>query len=279
MRSKNICKFIAPTVNEGLSITRFIYETDAETMAALQKLSQHRVALFTKGCGEINLDGRKIPCAAGMVVFFRPGEKVTIRAEKDLAYMYIDFSGSRAESLLRRFGIHAYACTFESLDGLIPLWQESLAHASAENIDLAAESILLYTLSRFSPPNGEGDDLLRRIVALSEEHFTDPDLSLSSMAEELGYNAKYLSVTFKKKMGVGYTEYLRTLRIKYAVSLLDHGLDSVKNIAFLSGFSDPLYFSSVFKASLGLSPKEYRQRLLSVQSEEGEPTEENGGTP
>jgi AraC-like DNA-binding protein len=50
---------------------------------------------------------------------------------------------------------------------------------------------------------------------------------------------------------------LRALRIKYAVSLFDRGLDAVKNVAVLSGFSDPLYFSNVFKRTVGMSPKEY----------------------
>ena len=62
-------------------------------------------------------------------------------------------------------------------------------------------------------------------------------------------------------MGTSYTEYLRMLRLKYAVSLLDHGLDSIKNVALLSGFSDPLYFSTVFKQALGVSPKEYVDKL------------------
>ena len=45
--------------------------------------------------------------------------------------------------------------------------------------------------------------------------------------------------------------------IKYAVSLFDHGIDSVKNVALLSGFQDPLYFSSVFKNVIGVSPTQY----------------------
>ena len=50
------------------------------------------------------------------------------------------------------------------------------------------------------------------------------------------------------------------MRLKYAVSLFDYGLDSVKNVAILSGFADPLYFSSVFKESIGISPREYIER-------------------
>ena len=58
-------------------------------------------------------------------------------------------------------------------------------------------------------------------------------------------------------MNISYSEYLRSVRLKYAVTLFDHGIDSVKNVALLSGFSDPLYFSKVFKDTIGVSPTVY----------------------
>ena len=62
-------------------------------------------------------------------------------------------------------------------------------------------------------------------------------------------------------MGITYSEYLKNLRIKYAISLFEHGIESVKNVAFLSGFSDPLYFSTVFKSNIGVPPKEYKNKI------------------
>ena len=98
-------------------------------------------------------------------------------------------------------------------------------------------------------------------MTISEEQLTDSDLSIAKIAENLGYNSKYLSHFFKEKTGITYSEYLRTLRINYAVSLFEHGIDSVKSVALLSGFTDPLYFSTVFKKSIGVSPKDYKRRL------------------
>ena len=95
---------------------------------------------------------------------------------------------------------------------------------------------------------------------MTEQNFVDSSLSISSIANELSYNPKYLSHLFKEKMGMRYSEYLRMLRVKYAVTLFDRGLDSVKNIAYLSGFDDPLYFSTVFKKVVGVSPKEYKEK-------------------
>ena len=71
------------------------------------------------------------------------------------------------------------------------------------------------------------------------------------------YDAKYLSFYFKKHKHICYSEYLRDMRIRHAVFLMEQGLTSVKNIALLSGFGDALYFSKVFKRVMGKSPKEY----------------------
>ena len=62
-------------------------------------------------------------------------------------------------------------------------------------------------------------------------------------------------------MGVGYTQYLRELRLRHAVFLIEQGLVSVKNIALLCGFSDALYFSRLFTQSEGMSPKAYIDKM------------------
>ena len=59
---------------------------------------------------------------------------------------------------------------------------------------------------------------------------------------------------------MGFSEYLRLVRVKHAVMLIENGVTSVKNVASLSGFSDPLYFSKVFTESVGVSPSEYRRK-------------------
>ena len=56
---------------------------------------------------------------------------------------------------------------------------------------------------------------------------------------------------------MGFTEYLRLMRVRHAMMLMESGVTCVKNVAFLSGFSDPLYFSKVFAKLIGMSPREY----------------------
>ena len=257
MMERNICKFVPSTLADGLRIACFVSETNPEIMQRKHRLKDDMMILVVGGEGVFCLDHVEIPAKAGTLVFGFAGESISVEPMEKFHYLYIRFEGQRAEVLLRRFEIDQCNRSFAGFDGLIPLWKESLARASEQTIDLAAESMLLYTFSRLSVIGVERNDPIKQVIRITEEQFKDPSLSLAAVAEELSYNPKYLSSAFKKKVGLGYSEYLSSVRVKYAVSLFDHGIDSVKNVALLSGFSDPLYFSSVFKSKIGSSPTDY----------------------
>jgi AraC-like DNA-binding protein len=254
---KNICKFSTAWTIGTLSIYQYIRETEREVMCRHAPLSYHRMLLVMQGSGVFYIDRLQLSFRAGDILFGFCGEQFWLQEGTDVQYMYIDFQGGRAEELFRRFEINATRRCFSGHDGLIPLWEESLARASEQTIDLAGESMLLYAFSRLMLDSPMRDGLVARVISLTDEEFTDPTLSMSGIADTLGYNAKYLSHAFKKQTGVNYAAYLRSVRIKYAVALLDQGLESIKNVALLSGFSDPLYFSNVFKEEIGISPKAY----------------------
>lgn len=259
MPRKNICKISTPLISNPFFASRFILETDEITMKTPYLLPENRLCLIAKGNIILNLSSAEFDLHTGDVFFCFKGEEFYAIKTQNCEYMYIDFDGIRSSELFKRFGITNSNRVFTGFDGLIPFWHESLSRASSENIDLSAESILLYTFSRLSVTKPAGNPIVNKIIEISEESFKQIDFSINTIANELSYNAKYLSHIFKEKTGVTYSEYLRDLRIKYAVSLFNHGIESVKNVAALSGFSDPLYFSTVFKKCVGVTPKEYKK--------------------
>jgi len=256
MLDNNICKFIMPGVESGLSVSCFVQEGNPDAMRAKTVLPTHRISLVSRGGGSFVINGAVYPFSVGDVVFAFRGEEIYTESE-GCEFMYIQFEGARADELFLRFDIRPGNRIFCAYDGLLPLWKESLSRANGQTTDLVAESMLLYTFSRLTPASTEKDGLLYQLLGQIEKKFNDPELTLGRIAEELAYNPKYVSHLFKEGMGIGFTEYLRIMRIRYAVSLFDHGLDSVRNVALLSGFSDPLYFSTVFKREVGVSPREY----------------------
>lgn len=257
MKRNNICKFVTPEYKAGLSVSCFVLETDPAVMQNKTPLSAHKIILVTKGAGTFFFDTFKTRFSTGDLIFGFKGEIFHAEIEEACEYMYLLYEGDRADELLCRFAIQKSNRRFAGYDSLVPFWKESLSRADKQTVDLASESILLYTFSRLTSQSATKNGLIYKLVDILEKRFNDPELSIGAIAAELSYNQKYISHLFKEQMGMGFSEYLRTVRIKYAISLLDHGIDSVKNVALLSGFTDPMYFSTVFRKEVGVSPKEY----------------------
>jgi len=258
MPSKNICKFVSTSPRTALETMNFIYETDDSCMSQNIFFTSHRMILIVQGKGIISFNNDKIPLSAGCLVFGFVGELFKVETTEPTEYMYISFNGSKAEEFFLRFNISPINRVFPGFESLIPMWKNTLSRTAESNMDLATEGILLYTLSRFDAGNTTKNAVIQQMLSITEDNFTDSEFSIATIAEELEYSPKYLSRLFKSKQGINYSEYLRNMRISYAVTLFDHGIDSVKSIALLSGFRDPLYFSSVFKKTVGVAPTEYK---------------------
>ena len=257
MKSNNVCKLSTSDMTDDLSASCFVLETDRDVMSLKTTLLSHRMILIDQGEGEFLFDNAPHAFVKGTLLFGFKGETFTLSRGEDVRYLYIDFSGTRADSLCHRFGIYPHTRKRDNFNALIPFCRDTLLSTQQENIDVAAQGVLLYIFSRLSASFVAKNDAIQRVSEWTEEHFRDPTLSIAQIAKEIGYNPKYLSHFFKEKMGIGYSEYLRSFRLKYAVSLFELGISSVKNVSLLSGFTDPLYFSSIFKKALGVSPKEF----------------------
>ena len=85
----------------------------------------------------------------------------------------------------------------------------------------------------------------------------DTNLSLEQISKELSYNAKYISSIFKKEFHIGIIDYLTTIRIQNACTMIQQGFTIVCDIALRCGYIDGQYFSKVFKSRIGISPSQH----------------------
>lgn len=83
-------------------------------------------------------------------------------------------------------------------------------------------------------------------------------LTLTHVADKFHLSHSYFSRIFKAYTGFGFNEYLTHLRVQKATQLLLNSPSPISEIAYLCGYSDSNYFSSVFKKDTGLSPIKYR---------------------
>ena len=84
--------------------------------------------------------------------------------------------------------------------------------------------------------------------------------SLEETAEIAGMTVRTLSARFQKVMGKSVHQYQVDEKLESAYGMLRTGRYTVKEVSLTLGFSDPYYFSRVFKARFGVSPSEIKQR-------------------
>lgn len=84
------------------------------------------------------------------------------------------------------------------------------------------------------------------------------ELDLEKIASKFNLSSFYFSRTFKEVVGHNFSDYINIIRIKKAKELLKAEEVSIKEVCFLVGYSDPNYFSKVFKKYEGYSPSEFK---------------------
>lgn len=87
----------------------------------------------------------------------------------------------------------------------------------------------------------------------------DSELSLKSLAFQLGFSSSYLSVLIKKELGLPFQDYLIQARMKKAKLLLLTTDLKIYEIAEQVGFEDMNYFSQRFKQVVGLTPRQFKK--------------------
>lgn len=89
----------------------------------------------------------------------------------------------------------------------------------------------------------------------------DGDLDLDTMAACAQLSRHHFADKYKKLTGISPVKHFIHLKMERACYLLDTTHHSAKQISAQLGYSDPLYFSRLFKKVIGISPTEYRKRL------------------
>ena len=97
-----------------------------------------------------------------------------------------------------------------------------------------------------------------KAVEYVQENYSDRNITIESICRELGVSTAYFSTVFKKETGKTFINFLTDYRMEKAVELLMTTGDKTYIIAEKIGYSDPNYFSYVFKKKYNMSPSKYR---------------------
>jgi AraC-like DNA-binding protein len=91
------------------------------------------------------------------------------------------------------------------------------------------------------------------------DNITDLDFSLDKLLEQVGISRSHFFRKINSLTGQNPSNYIRTVRLKYASELLTRNQHSIKEISFMAGFNSSAYFSKTFRELFGKTPQQFME--------------------
>ena len=267
------------TKQNFFSIRQKSEKLDRHFQTTLHWHDYYELELITGGLGVHTLNGRAYPLSRGAVYLLSPKDFHTVTEDENapLTLYNVNFSERLlSHALQERLAKHNLPLTL-SLDEADTAALEQLASALSEECDApndchaemiaALFSQFLIRILRHAPhcPAARTDTeqkahAVSRVIAYLKIHFREP-ITLAECAKTVYLTPNYLGELFRDTTGQTYRQYLQDLRFEYAVDLLASSSASIEEIARVSGFSSPSYFTALFRKHFDKTPTEYRQGL------------------
>jgi signal transduction histidine kinase/ligand-binding sensor domain-containing protein/DNA-binding response OmpR family regulator len=117
-----------------------------------------------------------------------------------------------------------------------------------KTIELSPEPIVL---------TSKDESFLKDVIKIVESKMEDPDFNIDTVAETMAFSRTNFYKKFKSLTTLTPMEFVRDMRLQRAKQYLDAGGHNISEVAYLTGFSNPKYFSTCFKEKYHVSPSDY----------------------
>jgi len=131
-----------------------------------------------------------------------------------------------------------------------------------EELVIWSKSKLIELLDVIESKATKNREIINRAFEYINSHFTR-DITLESVAGDIGISPQYLSKIFKETYGTNFIDYITNKRLEYAKILLSNNSINLKDVSSAVGYGDQYYFCKIFKRDIGLTPKQYRMQKIS----------------
>ena len=100
-----------------------------------------------------------------------------------------------------------------------------------------------------------------KLVELMEQNMDNGELVVDDLVRELAVSRSVFFKKLKTLTGLAPIEFIKEMRIKRATQLIETGEFNMTQISYMVGINDPRYFWICFKAQVGMTPTEYREKV------------------
>ena len=245
------------------------------------------------------LDYQLIYVASGKTHFYFGDEERIVNAEqmvlfqprqpqhyeyfaKDKPEVYwVHFTGSDVKNILRHYGIPMDEPVFYSGNSSMYayLFKEMIRELQTcrvgyqELLEMYLRQILLLIVRSREEHNPTVSSFIQDEMELARRYFTEhynEEINIEEYAKSRGMSISWFLRNFKQLTAKSPMQYVLSIRINNAVSLLEGTNYNINEISSIVGYDNPLYFSRIFKKQKGVSPSDYRKNLHPHQDSDDE---------
>lgn len=108
------------------------------------------------------------------------------------------------------------------------------------------------------------EQFMQQVMAFMEEQMDNTDITIDDFANKLMLSRTVFYRKLKSIVGLTPVDFVCEMRIKRAAQLIERSEYSFSQIAYMTGFNDPKYFSRRFKKIMGVTPTEYKEKKESI---------------
>ncbi|WEV64009.1 AraC family transcriptional regulator [Bifidobacterium sp. ESL0732] len=228
------------------------------------------------GCAHFKKNGHEYAAHAGTMVVYEPLEtqEYYYTAEEHAAVCWVHFSGTQARSMIEEAGLlkderrftqvgvdPEYLVLFEKMIKELQLQRPGFAKITTLTFELLLAQVHRYLTEQCSETNKAMPQYIAKAILYFNEHYPE-SISIKRYAKENNVSETWFIQNFKDYIGVSPLQYITSLRIKQAKALLEGTDFSIKEIALLVGYGNPMYFSRLFHKETGKTPTEYRDKTV-----------------
>ena len=222
------------------------------------------------GQGKLCVQGKEYRIQGGECFVIYPRELAYYEADENnpWRYLWVIFDGPKAEEVLRTSGIREEQPMWypqENREKVLSCMEKLLYEYEQEYQTVANFYSLLQTIKASAREVQKKEkrhryytDKIRRYI----EYRYAEEVKVSELAKHCGLNRSYMTKCFTEDTGMSPKEYLMWYRMEKAKELLAKEEFPISNVSYAVGYFDPLAFSKTFKKREGMSPSEYRKKLV-----------------
>lgn len=230
----------------------------------------YTIHIVESGKGYIEYDGKKVALRTNEIFIVYPGKLVSYYPDpkNPWSYYWMTFEGVQADELVGRIGADPQRpYLVNEMNRQVINHFAAAMEAFEKNGRIVTECVgYLYVIL------GElSFGLDRNVLTMQQRYVKEAltfiyynynfDISVADIAKSLHISPNYLSTLFQSEVGMSTKQYLVKRRMEIALDHMKTRDMKIKDIAADVGYSDPLYFSKVFKNYYGKTPKEAIREL------------------